>query len=173
MKWITILKNAILSAIDSFMSKLYSMPSLDQTDPVVPVEPSVAPQNATTATLPTNSANTMLETFCSAIAQMEGANPANNNEGNCRCSPVGYAPMYGKVLCNPRGFAVFPTKALGRTYLENTVHHRAFLYPDWTLYDFFGNYAPSTDGNNPRHYAEWVAERCGVSASITLRVLFA
>lgn len=113
-----------------------------------------------------------LKTFCDGIAQMEGANPANNNEGNCRCSPVGYAPMYGNVKCNPNNFAVFPTKALGRLYLENLVHFRVLRHPDWTFITFFqgvlqpngtydGGYAPSSDKNDPIHYAKWMADYCG------------
>jgi hypothetical protein len=31
-----------------------------------------------------------------------------NNSGNCRCSRVGYAPIYGAVKC-ANNFAVFPT----------------------------------------------------------------
>lgn len=104
---------------------------------------------------------------------MEGANPLNNNPGNCRCSPVGYAPMYGKVKCSSHGFAIFPTKELGRTYLENLVHHRVNLHPNWSFYDFFSNYAPSNDGNNPKHYAEWMATWCSTVPTTKLHDLFA
>lgn len=139
--------------------------TIDYTQPESPPE---APKQPVEAPLPPKPTHSMLDTFCAAIAQFEGANPANNNPGNCRCSPVGYASIYGHVTCNPHGFAVFPTKELGHLYLENLVHHRAVLHPTWTIYNFFNNYAPSSDNNSPNHYAEWVAARCGVSPSVTL-----
>ena len=130
--------------------------------------PEPSPFSVPVETTPTGANKSHIDTFCDAIARMEGANPANNNEGNCRCSPVGYLPMYGKVTCNPHNFAVFPSKALGRLYLENKVHHTAVLHPTWTFYDFFNNYAPSSDGNQPNHYAEVVAKACGVIPTTVL-----
>ena len=114
-----------------------------------------------------------LDAFCKAIANFEGANPANKNPGNCRCSPVGYLPKYGHVTCNPNGFAVFPTYELGWEYLESLVYHRAVLHPHWTFYDFFSNYAPNSDKNDPTHYAETVAAECGVAPTTTLSAYFA
>src|SRR6185295_3022805 len=67
------------------------------------IMPVIAPIQPVQASSPAIHTKPMLERFCDAIALMEGANPANNNEGNCRCSPVGYAPMYGNVKCNPHG----------------------------------------------------------------------
>lgn len=92
---------------------------------------------------------------------MEGANPANNNPGNCRCSPVGYLPKYGKVKCNANHFAVFPTYELGWEYLLNMVHFKVANHPNWTFVDFFSVYAPSGDKNDPVHYANVVAKACG------------
>lgn len=102
-----------------------------------------------------------LTVFCTAIKTMEGANPANNNPGNARCSPVGYLPKYGNVTCNPNKFAVFSTYALGWDYLQNLVHYRVLSHPDWTFIDFFNVYAPSGDKNDPIHYANVVAKACG------------
>jgi hypothetical protein len=115
---------------------------------------------------------TKLDTFCKAIKNFEGANPANNNPGNCRCSPVGYLPRYGTVKCNPNDFAVFETYELGWEYLENLVYHRTLAHQNWTFYDFFFNYAPSSDNNDPRHYAETVAAECGVAPGTTLAAFF-
>lgn len=169
---------------DAIMTKLYPVASTDnelsikivKQAPTMPVADSVATSSNPHKTTPKSqnlAPKTMLQTFCDAITAMEGANPANNNPGNCRCSPVGYAPMYGDVKCNANNFAVFPTKELGRMYLENLVHFRALKHPDWTISDFFANYAPSTDGNNPTHYAAVVAHSCGVPVNITLAQLFA
>lgn len=127
----------------------------------MPKTDNVPPTPINTPVTPVLSHTDPLKTFCDSIAAMEGANPANNNEGNTRCSPVGYAPMYGKVICNKNNFAVFPTKALGRMYLENLVHFRVIKHPTWTFLDFFNDYAPAADSNDPNNYAHFVATRCG------------
>lgn len=182
--------NWLATLLDRIMSKLYPVastdnetvislsnealnaPALSNSSETHNTAPTVSNSTPVAVSSPKASGKSMLTIFCNGIAQMEGANPKNNNEGNCRCSPVGYAPMYGNVKCNPNNFAVFPTKALGRTYLENLVHHRAVMHPNWTFYDFFSNYAPSSDGNDPNHYAKWMANYCGVVPSMTLRELF-
>lgn len=119
----------------------------------------------------------MLETFCTAIMNFEGGvgdpNHINNNPGDFRCSPIGYLPKYGNVLCSAKNFAVFPTFELGWEYLLASVHYRAVAHPDWTILDFFNNYAPSTDNNPTIAYANNVAKHCGVPISTTMRQLFA
>lgn len=116
----------------------------------------------------------MLDTFCTAIRDFEG-NPGdlsyrNNSPGNCRCSPVGYLPKYGAVQC-VKGFARFPTYELGWEYLQNLVHFRAHLHPQWTILNFVENYAPPKDGNPTMKYALFIAKRCGVPISTTLSQL--
>jgi hypothetical protein len=145
-----------------------AVPSLDNQPviaQVVPQTPAVSPKTPATAPI---DPKVRLDAFCDALARFEGANPANHNRGNTRCSPVGYLPKYGKVLCNPHGFAVFPTDALGDEYLHELVHHRVLAHPTWNFYDFFSNYAPSGDKNDPEHYAECVATWCGTIPSINL-----
>lgn len=118
-----------------------------------------------------------LETFCHAIEAMEGgpgdASHRNCNPGNFRCSPVGYLPKYGKVGCSAGGFAIFPTYQLGWEYLIASVHYRAAQHPHWTIIDFFENYSPKGDGNDPVTYANFVAKACGTVPNITLAKLFA
>lgn len=121
----------------------------------------------------------MLDTFCGAIRDFEGKpgdrSYLNNSPGDMRCSPIGYLPKYGNVICND-GFAKFPTWDLGWEYLQNLVFHRAELHPDWTILDFFADpklgYAPVSDNNPSAKYAAFVAARCGVPVTTTLRVLF-
>lgn len=119
-----------------------------------------------------------LEEFCTALRDYEGKpgdlNYRNNNPGNCRCSPVGYLAKYGNVLCVDTAsgkFAKFSSYELGWEYLLNLVHYRANLHPKWNLYDFFGNYAPSSDKNDPDKYAESVAKVLGISPYTHLEVL--
>lgn len=119
----------------------------------------------------------MLERFCTAIMNFEGGpgdpNHINNNPGDFRCSPVGYLPKYGKVGCTAHGFAVFQTFQLGWEYLLASVHYRAVAHPNWTILDFFHNYAPPSDNNPTQKYAETVAAACGVVPTTKLKDLFA
>lgn len=147
-------------------------------EPVVPV---VAPPVPPTAPLPTKPIQPMpkskLEVFCKAITNFEGGpgdpNHINNNPGDFRCSPVGYLSKYGNVKCSKNGFAIFPTFELGWEYLLASVHYRAAAHPNWTILDFFNNYAPSSDNNPTLAYAKNVANACGVTIDTTLKELFA
>lgn len=162
----------ILAAITAYFVTKTKKPIPE--DGISQILPPVRPQEPPTAELPPVASPTRvipkvpLATFCSALKQFEGANPANNNPGNCRCSPVGYLSRYGKVTCNPHNFAVFQTYELGWEYLNEKIHHTIVLHPTWTFYDFFANWAPSTDGNEPHHYAEWVSAHCGQPATAKL-----
>ncbi len=123
-----------------------------------------------------NTTKATLNNFCLAIRDHEGSpgdlNYKNNNPGNFRCSSVGYAPKYGNVLCvdtKSGKFAKFPTYELGWLYLQNIVKERIQKYPEWTFIDFFSNYAPSVDDNNPVLYAKFVAFRCGVGTDFRIK----
>lgn len=183
----TDLLKRLLNLIDALMRKIYPLeqptpaPSNHIPDDTVrPTEPPTAPIANITATSPTEPPvapqRVSLETFCLALRDFEGKpgdlNYRNNNPGNFRCSPVGYLPKYGDVKCK-NGFAVFPTYALGWEYLLVSVKYRAHKHPEWTILDFFSNYAPTSDGNSPIHYANNVAKRCGVSVNTKLGELFA
>lgn len=166
----------LLSLIDALMSRLYPPSPEPMPEPIPvpqnsPVEPVPPPESEYEAP----HADTMLETFCGAIKDFEGApgqlNYRNNNPGNCRCSKVGYLPKYGNVRC-VNNFAVFETWALGWEYLLNLVNHRASEHPNWTITDFFNVYAPTADSNDPNRYARFVAARCGVPVNTTLATLF-
>ncbi len=105
----------------------------------------------------------LLNAFCTAIRDFEGApgdrNYRNNNPGNCRYSSVGYARMYGTVKKDKDNFAIFSSWDLGWTYLKNLVKGKATANPSQTLVQFFHIYAPSSDGNNPDAYAAFVGKR--------------
>lgn len=154
------------------------VPSFDN-DPIVPVvvatDPLEAPKPPATAPITPKPIHSMLDTFCTAVRDYEGApgnlNYVNNNPGNVRCSSVGYLAKYGNVRC-VGNFAVFETYALGWEYLESLVHYRAVAHPNWTIVDFFSQYAPTSDNNNPHAYTNFVATRCGVPVTTTLATLF-
>jgi hypothetical protein len=135
--------------------------------PQVPSTPPIMPVEAPPANAPT------LTTFCTAIRDNEGSpgerNYRNNNPGNCRYSPVGYLPIYGIVTRDPDNFAIFETYALGWLYLENLVKEKFEKNPNETIYQFFENYAPVSDGNDPVKYAAFVATRCDVDSSFIVK----
>lgn len=112
--------------------------------------------------------------FCTYLRDYEGKpgdlNYRNNNPGNCRCSKVGYAASYGTVKC-VNNFAVFSTYELGWLYLQNLVKERCAKHPTWTIKDFFANYAPTGDNNNPSLYAKNVAGRLGVGTDFLIKNL--
>lgn len=159
--------------ITHVMEKLYPMDA-----PKLPVQPTSIPQPVVypDARIQPVQSPRRLEIFCNAITAYEGGpgdpNHLNNNPGDCRCSPVGYLAKYGKVGCSPGGFAVFSSWDLGMEYLQNLVNQRATVHPEWTFLEFFQNYAPSGDKNSPDLYAAFVAKRCGVSVTCTLKQYF-
>ncbi len=126
------------------------------------------------STTPCPSPTSMLDVFCTGIRDFEGSpgdlNYQNNNPGNCRCSPTGYLPKYGNVIC-VNDFAKFPTYALGWEYLRNLVLYRVKAHSQWTFLDFFMVYSPPADNNPTEQYAEFVAKRCGVPVSTVLSQL--
>lgn len=165
---------AILGAFGAtiWIFRRYYMPPEDKPPPIPAVPSPQPPPVPPTAPLP---AKVPLSTFCTKLRDFEGnpgdQNYRNCNPGNFRCSPVGYLPKYGNVRCSPSNFAIFPTYALGWEYLMESVHHRTILHPTWTFYDFFANYSPSSDQNNPKHYAEVVAKGCGQLPTAILSVV--
>lgn len=170
-------------SIENLMAKIYPAPmeTTPPQKPVVNTPPAVAPVSPPTVV-------SKLTVFCEAIRDNEGKpgdlNYQLNNPGDCRPSPVGYLPEYEPVVIidtntNPEypfhkgKFAKFPTYALGWQYLINMVHFMAVNHPQWTILDFFDNFAPMSDGNPTEDYAEFVATRCGVAITCTLEQLFA
>lgn len=91
-----------------------------------------------------------------------------NNPGNLRWSPFEDG--------NENGFSVFATYEKGLNALIHQLRIAAtgesrVYNPEMTLYRFFEVYAPSSDGNYPRNYAEFVARRLGVSPNIIIKNL--
>lgn len=109
--------------------------------------------------------------FATYIKEYEGyyANTVsvrNNNPGNLRSSPY----MSGQR----DGFAYFKTYDDGWNallwQLQISVDGRSGVYnPEMTLYEFFETYAPSSDSNAPRLYAESVAKKLGVSPETKIK----
>ena len=105
-----------------------------------------------------------------SIAEMEGFYKANsrsqrqNNPGNLRA--WGKTPVLD-------GFCNFPTPVEGWNALRRQVDKNVGRGLD--LYGFFGGkanvypgFAPDSDGNRSRNYAEFVAKRVGIPADVPL-----
>ena len=116
----------------------------------------------------------LVERIAIAISEMEGFNKPGsraqrqNNPGNLR--------SWGKTPIVD-GFANFPTAAEGWSALRRQIWRN--VDRGLTLYEFFGGkpnvyagYAPDTDGNRSRHYAEFVAKRAGIPVNVPLNKLY-
>jgi hypothetical protein len=116
----------------------------------------------------------LVDAIAGAIARMEGFYKAgslaqrNNNPGNIRR----WSPKVPVV----DGFSKFPTAGEGWAALRRQVDRN--VGRGLTLYEFFGGkplvysgYAPDSDGNRSRHYAEFVAKRVQIPADVPLITL--
>lgn len=158
--------------------KHYYMPSHNAPPPPAPPKPPIPASSAPKVSI---------ETFCGHLRDYEGKpgdlNYMLNNPLDCRPSPVGYLPKYGVVEIidtdtDPRypyhkgKFAKFSTYDLGWEYGIAMIHGIATNHPQWTILDLMAHFAPTSDGNAPVAYADWLAARCGVIPTITLAELF-
>lgn len=116
-----------------------------------------------------------LDAWAMAIQKFEGYYPGsrsyrNNNPGNIRF--VGQSSASGK---DDLGFCIFPTYQIGFNALKSLLKQAATtskLYDhEGDLYTFFSVYAPASDNNHPRQYAEFVAKEIGVPVSTPIKNL--
>lgn len=116
-----------------------------------------------------NSIMPKIELWCNAIKQMEGAKPGLNNPGNLRFVGQQYA-------INSGGFCKFDTYEHGyealKLMLVNACGGKSKIYhPTDTLIQFYQKYAPSSDGNDPLNYANFVAKWIGVEPTVQISSL--
>lgn len=117
-----------------------------------------------------------LDLWCEAIKKHEGwyagsRSFRNNNPGNIKY--IGQISATGKDSGN---FCIFPSYEVGynelRKLLIRACSGESSVYkPEMTLYDFYAKYAPDSDGNNSRKYAEVVATFIGVSPQTKIKEL--
>lgn len=129
--------------------------------------PTPNPQSEPVQPQPTKAQRDLLQEFCDAIAIYEGGphdlNHRNNNPGNTRFYPVGYAATYGVVKKDQNGFAIFKDWETGMRYLKNMIRLRIEHFPNQTIEQFMERYAPSSDGNDPLAYAAFICKHIGLS----------
>lgn len=172
MNWLSSLLNKLDVLLDELINGDMHMPEepieVAPTDvhPITPIIATQMPPQTMQTAAPT------LDDFCTAIRDYEGspgdANYKNNNPGNCRFSTVGYLLKYEPVKESPDGFAIFTSYAIGWMYLENLVKSKVELNPSYTILSFIQNYAPSSDGNNPTAYAQFIATQLKVSTTYAM-----
>jgi len=120
----------------------------------------------------------LIERWAEAIKRFEGWTPGstsykNNNPGNIKASPE---PWQGQVGVDSRGFVIFDTYDNGMRALQislrNAATGRSRVYSSSdTLYSFFAKYAPASDNNQPRRYAEFIAGQIGVDPNTPISQL--
>lgn len=113
--------------------------------------------------------------WAKAIQEFEGWYPGsrsqvNNNPGNLR-----FVRQDGAIP-DMNGYAIFSTYNDGWNalvcQLRRACHGQSRVYKaNMTLLDFFEKYAPSSDGNNPWRYTQFVAKRLGISILTSLKEL--
>lgn len=123
-----------------------------------------------------NGTSTKLNRWCKAIEKHEGyfvgsRSYRNRNPGNLKF--IGQKRATGK---DAGGFAVFASYEDGfqelKDMLVRACKGESSIYkPTMTLTDFFRRYAPSSDDNDPDHYAKTVADYIGVPVSTQIKDL--
>jgi hypothetical protein len=124
------------------------------------------------------SGKNLIEKMADAIQRFEGWAPGsvsykNNNPGNIKASNE---PWIGQRAIDSRGFVVFDTYEHGRRALlislTNAATGKSSVYsPTDSIYEFFGKYAPASDSNQPRVYAQYVAKEIGINPDASISQL--
>jgi len=121
-------------------------------------------------------ATNRLDAWALAIQSFEGYFPGsrayrNNNPGNIKF--VGQKTATGQ---DDKGFCVFPDYKTGLEALKSLLRYAAtgnskYYNPAGDLFAWASVYAPASDNNAPRTYAEFVAKKIGVPISTPIREL--
>lgn len=133
---------------------------------------------------PTEPEDSGLVKWAEAIKKHEGwfigsRSYRNLNPGNFRYT--NYIRSLGAIGSDDGNYSIFPTYEKGwqalLQFLRDAQANRLYSYREYaraqghsvpTLRDFFHVYAPSSDSNDPDHYAKTVASYIGVSVDIPI-----
>lgn len=105
--------------------------------------------------------------FCEAIKKHEGWFPGSRSRRNHNPGNFKFVGQYKAIGKDAQNFAIFPDDETGWSHLLKVVHNacsgKSLSYkPEMTIYEYFAKYAPASDDNDSKRYAEVVAEACGV-----------
>lgn len=98
----------------------------------------------------------------------------NKNPGNLKAAPL--VRSYPGFIGENNGFAVFSSYEAGLNALQSMLFRACTppvetYSPEMTLYAFYEKYAPKSDNNDPKHYAEVVAKSLGVEPGLPIKFL--
>ena len=118
----------------------------------------------------------LLIPFANAIKDMEGyfqgsRSYKNSNPGNLKYSS--YTKSLGATGKDSGGFCIFPDYAKGFSalcqFITDAADDKLKLCKKCTISSFIAGYAPSSDGNNPKKYSIFIAQKLKVKPDILLR----
>lgn len=92
-----------------------------------------------------------------------------NNPGNLKYGP--FAKSKGAIGAGDGGHSVFPNLDIGKEAMRQLIFGSERGYNKMTLENAIAKYAPTSDGNDPDTYANYVSSRSGVSKSRVLNTL--
>lgn len=116
--------------------------------------------------------------WAKAIERMEGYFPGSRSYRNKNPGNFKFVGQYRAIGKDDKGFAIFPSYEIGFDHLCRVLYNAcsgvsAVYKPDMTLYSFFEVYAPSSDDNYPKGYAEFVAKLLNVDPATHIKNLLA
>lgn len=85
----------------------------------------------------------------------------NNNPGNLKYGT--FAASQGAIAKGQGDHAVFPTYKIGAKAHKVLVFSPDSRYYDKTLVDAMKIYAPASDGNDPKEYANYISKKAGIN----------
>src|SRR3990167_8122284 len=117
-----------------------------------------------------------IEKLANAIQEYEGWYRGSRSWRNCNPGNLKFARQRRAIGKDDDGFAIFPDDETGFLALihqiEIACNGKSKVYsPNDTLYGFFNKFAPSSDSNYPKKYAEDVAKKLGISPHTKLKDL--
>lgn len=123
---------------------------------------------------PSDSGNHLMA-WALAIQKFEGYYAGSRAYRNCNPGNIRFVGQASAIGKDAAGFCIFPDYATGFEALKSLLRTCATgskLYdPNGDLYAWAAVYAPSSDGNAPRSYAEFVAKSIGVPVTTKIRDL--
>lgn len=123
---------------------------------------------------PKGQTKSKLDLWCEMAAKIENAKPELFNPGNIKCDVIMNKDAIAK---DNRGFCIFPSYEKGYNAMRQ-MFIRAATLPDtatyrstMTLYEFYKIYAPASDNNDPKAYAQAVAKHIGCTIDTQIKEL--
>lgn len=118
-----------------------------------------------------------IDLFCLGIQKHEGWYPGSRSYRNLSPGNIKYIGQKRAIGKDSAGFCIFSSYEDGFAELKDIVlrckNGESSVYKQsFNFYDFFNIYAPSSDNNNPKIYAEFVASFVGVPPKTKIMDLF-